>query len=132
MRDIRSAIEGDYVLYKNTGEVGVVVRPFGHDQYVIMTRGLTHIVEPPDVEVLDAKQAGVINAALLQTARVIDAYRDEETYDPVYSEEGEIQYSASAAAVLRNLGYPALIVSLSKAGDRIRELEEQIANEHGA
>jgi hypothetical protein len=123
----------DYVVILSTQEVGIVTEivydPF---QYKVMARGEILYVNPRDLVLLDIEKTWALNHALVLTASAIDQYRDEELYDPVYDKSGHIIYSSAAAAVLRSLAYPSLILELHRAAEKITLLENRLREmEHG-
>lgn len=113
---------GDTVVLLTTGEVGIVEEIFEDPSSVrVFSRGTRHEVAPVFVTKLEASEVAIINHVVERVAKVIDTFREEELYDPVYNEEGEIIYSGAAAAVLSTIAYPVLLVKLRK----LREMENE-------
>lgn len=115
----------DYVVINATQEIGQVTALYADpSEYRITSRGVTRNYSPFEVTRLSLEQTWVLDKALQLVSETIDRYHDEDAYGPVYNEEGTIVYSSAAAAVLRALGYPALLLKLHE-GERQRESLER-------
>lgn len=105
---------GDYVIIKATSDFGLV-EDILESSVVVRIAGDTKEVSTEECRKLSDAQVAFFNQALSLTTQIIDKYHDDDVYDPVYNEEGEIIYSSSAAAVLRGLAFPSLVLELSAA-----------------
>lgn len=118
---------GDFVVIRDTGEVGEVVEVSQNPtSYRVRARGTSSTYTPYDIMGLTPAQVLILNKSLSTVAQVIDAYYDPEIYDPIYDAEGVIQYSSSAAAVFRVLEFPRLIVELGSLSDRVAILQKEL------
>lgn len=117
----------DYVVLKDTGEIGQVVEilndPF---QYRVRARGASSTYEPHDILGLTPAQVSVLGQALSGVAQIIDRYHDDEIYDPVRNADGVVEYSSPAGAVFRVLNFPTLIVELGNLSDRVAVLQKAL------
>jgi cobalamin biosynthesis protein CbiD len=111
----------DLVYIKSTRLVGqvVIVQPEGrlevHSQGHINNYGLA------DLEKLEPQDVAVINQALVSAAVAIDDNNEEESYNPVFSEEGHIVFSNAAAAALAAIDYVRLVIELRKLGEEVND-----------
>lgn len=117
----------DYVVIRRSNEVGRVTEVFTDPvAYRVQASGEVREYYLDDVVQLTPIQIHILNTALKSVAEVIDMYHDDDVYDPRYSEEGEIIFSSAAAAVLRTLAFPTLILEMADAGERIAVLDQKI------